>query len=282
MNCKTLLSIVTRQEDPATAMAALDAAVSLARRQDAHLEVLALGLDQTQVGYFYAGASAMLYQETLDRAQADSREVEAMVRRRLGAEDIRWSVDRAVAQLGGMSGLIAPRARFADLVILARPYGAGRGPAEEAVLEAALFEGQASVMVLPDGLTESPACDRVVVAWNQSPEAMSAIRRALPILQRAARVDITIIDPPAHGPERSDPGGMLSQWLARHGVRCDVSVLARTLPRVSDVLMRHVRDTDANLLVMGAYGHSRFRESILGGATRDLLETAQVPVFMAH
>jgi nucleotide-binding universal stress UspA family protein len=59
-------------------------------------------------------------------------------------------------------------------------------------------------------------------------------------------------------------------------------VLARTLPRVSDVLARQVRDVDAGLLVMGAYGHSRFREAIPGGATRDMLEAAEVPVFLAH
>lgn len=282
MTCKTLLYVMIGQDDSAPALTTLDAAIALARRQDAHLEVLTLGLDQTQVGYFYAGSSAILYQETLERAQADAEAAEALVRKRLHAEDIRWSVDRAVAQLGGMAGLIAQRARFADLVVLPRPYGAGRGPAHEAVIESSLFEGQAAVLVLPDMVAAPSAFDRVVVAWNQSAEALSAIRRALPMLQRAAMVDITVIDPPVHGPERSDPGGLLSQWLARHGVRAEVSVLARTLPRVSDVLMRHVRDRDADLLVMGAYGHSRFREAILGGATRDLLETAPVAVFMAH
>jgi nucleotide-binding universal stress UspA family protein len=59
-------------------------------------------------------------------------------------------------------------------------------------------------------------------------------------------------------------------------------VLAKTMPRISDVLCRHVRDQDAELLVMGAYGHSRFRESIMGGATRNMLELAELPVFMAH
>jgi nucleotide-binding universal stress UspA family protein len=123
---------------------------------------------------------------------------------------------------------------------------------------------------------------RIVVAWNQSREAMAAVRRALPFLQRADLVSITVIDPPPHGAERSDPGGLLCQMLVRHGVKAEVSVLARTLPRVSDVLARHVRDIDADMVVMGAYGHSRFREAILGGATRNMLEQAEVPVFMAH
>jgi nucleotide-binding universal stress UspA family protein len=70
--------------------------------------------------------------------------------------------------------------------------------------------------------------------------------------------------------------------LVRHGVRAEVVVLAKTAPRVSDTLARHVLDQDADLLVMGAYGHSRFREFLLGGATRDMLEHAAVPVLMAH
>ena len=77
-------------------------------------------------------------------------------------------------------------------------------------------------------------------------------------------------------------GGLLSLFLARHGVKTEIDVLSKTLPRVSDVLMRHARDTNADLMVMGAYGHSRFRESILGGATRNMLEQAPVHVFMAH
>ena len=75
---------------------------------------------------------------------------------------------------------------------------------------------------------------------------------------------------------------LTKKYLRQHGVKAEVSVLAKSLPRVSDVLARQVRDLDADLLVMGAYGHSRFREAILGGATRNMLEQAEVPVFLAH
>jgi nucleotide-binding universal stress UspA family protein len=181
-----------------------------------------------------------------------------------------------------MAHLVALRARFADLVILPRPYGGGDETAAEAVVEAALFEGQAPVLVLPDAGLGASLGKRIVVAWNQSDEALSAVRRALPMLIAAEMVNIVIIDPPTQGPERSDPGGLLTQMLARHGVRAEVSVIAKTLPRVSDVLSRHIRDQDADMLVMGAYGHSRLREAILGGATRNMLQIAEVPVFMAH
>lgn len=287
MAYKTLQTIlIAPADDPGSlspgASAALEAAITFARREDAHLEVLALGVDQTQIGYFYAGASAMIYQETMQRAQDEASALEAAARKRLGAEDVRWSVESSVAQIGGMAGLIAQRARFADLVVLPRPYGPGCGPANEATVEAALFEGAAPVLVMPGTSDSPPKAQRVIVAWNQSSEALVAVRRALPLLKRADMVDITIVDPPAHGPERSDPGGQLSQWLSRHGVRSEVTVLARTMPRVSDVLLRHARDRDADLLVMGAYGHSRFREAILGGATRNMLDQAEIPVLLAH
>jgi nucleotide-binding universal stress UspA family protein len=167
-------------------------------------------------------------------------------------------------------------------VVLPLPYGGNRGVEDEVLTEAALFEGMAPVLAVPARGMAAADPRNVVVAWNQSREALVAARRALPFLRRADAVQIVVVDPSAYGPERSDPGGLLCQYLVRHGVRAEVVVLARSLPRVSDLLARHLRDANADLLVMGAYGHSRFREAIMGGATRDMLEKAEVPVFLAH
>jgi len=174
------------------------------------------------------------------------------------------------------------RARFSDLVVQPRPYGDSHGIEDEAIVEAALFDGHAPVLVVPDTPLSPDLGRRIVLAWNQSDEALTAARAALPMLVRADAVNIAIIDPPDHGPERSDPGGAMSQFLSRHGTRTEVSVLARTMPRISDVLLRHCGDQNADLLVMGAYGHSRFREAILGGATRNMLEQTTLPVLLAH
>lgn len=275
-------SILTILSDAKSATSQLDAAVALARREDAHLDVLCIGVDRTQTGYYYAGATAILTQEAYEQAKEEAAAAEAAVRDRLGREDIRWGIDTAVSQIGALGGPVSMLARFADVVVLVKPYGKNGGPAAEAILEAALFEGHAPVLVLPEGYSGADFGSRVVLAWNQSDESLRAARAAMPILKAAAAVDVTIIDPPTHGPERSDPGGMLSQLLARHGVHAEVSVLAKTLPRTSEVITRHARDINADLIVMGAYGHSRFREAILGGATRNMLETADIPVFMAH
>ena len=282
MAYKSLLMVATSTE---RIDSILSGAARIAEAHDSHLDVLALGVDRTQIGYSYVGSGAVVLQAALDRAEQEAREVEAAARKAAGGEvpSLRWSIEAAVTQLGALTELVAQRARFADLVVLGRPYGNGQGAEAEAVVEAALFEGHAPVLILPgDGKVMSAVPRRVIIAWNQSAEAMAAVRLALPMLKQADTVNITVIDPPTHGAERSDPGGMLCQMLVRHGVRAEVSVLARTMPRVSDVLARHVRDQNADLLVMGAYGHSRFREAILGGATRNMLEQAEVPVLMAH
>ncbi|MEZ5732607.1 MAG: universal stress protein [Paracoccaceae bacterium] len=279
MAYKSILTIVT---DPAAVGAQIETAIDIARREDAHLDVLCLGVDYTQTGYYYAGAAAVLSQQAQDDARNAVEAAEATIRRRLALEDIRWSVDSSIAMVGAVGAPVALSARFSDLVVLQKPYGGDAEQAREIILEASLFEGRAPVLVVPAGTAPKEFGKRIVLAWNQSDEALSAVRAALPLLKAASLVNITIIDPPAHGPERSDPGGLLSQLLARHGVKAEVSVLARTLPRASEVLCRHARDINADMVVMGAYGHSRFREAILGGATRNMLEMADLPVFMAH
>ena len=281
MAYKSLLTVATAPDRIAAAIAA---AAAICQQADGHLETLALGVDRTQVGYSYVGAGAVVLQVALERAEADARANEAAVKAALAAQGpgLRSSVETVVTQMGALTELVAARARYADLVVLPKPYSESAGPESEAVIEAAMFEGMAPVLVVPQGGMKSAVPKRIVLAWNQGREAMVAARRALPFLKQAETVTITVIDPPTHGPERSDPGGLLCQMLVRHGVKAEVSVLARTLPRVSDVLHRTCRDIDADLLVMGAYGHSRFREAILGGATRNMLEQAELPVFMAH
>jgi len=120
------------------------------------------------------------------------------------------------------------------------------------------------------------------VAWNDGDEALHAARAALPSLKAAQSVDIAIVDPPTHAHDRTDPGGALCLWLARHGVRAEISVLAKTEPRVSDVLARFCRDRGCEAVVMGAFGHSRLREAILGGTTRGMLASVPLPLLLAH
>lgn len=284
MAYKTIITVLT---DAALVAPTLAEAEALAARSDAHLDVLCLGVDRTQAGFYYGGyggASAILMEQSMARAQGEATEVENAVRAYLKTSTIRWSCEADVAQITDISHRIGLRARFADVAVLPRPYGKDRGSELEAVAEACLFNGAVPTLIVPGG-ADAPqvaAPKRILVGWNESPEAMSAIRAALPMMLEAEKVHVVVVDPPAHGPNRSDPGGPVSQFLARHGVKTEIDVLSKTLPRVSDVLMRHAVDMQADMLVMGGYGHSRFREAVFGGATRNLLETTTLPLFMAH
>ena len=241
-----------------------------------------MGVDRTQTGYYFAGATALMHDETLAQAQALATQIETGARTLLERTDISWGIEALVTQTASVAGIVARRARFSDLVVLPKPYGENQASDAPVVVEAAMFQGQAPAIVLPGDVPVKEALDRIVVAWNESAEALCAVRAALPLLKAAKLVNILIIDPQRHAAEVSDPGAELSKMLSRHGVEVEVSIVAQTLPRVSDVINRHIQDQNADLLVMGAYGHSRFREAILGGATRNLLENAVVPVLMAH
>ena len=249
---------------------------------DAHADVLCLGIDRSQAGYYYAGANALLVQESMSRAQADAAEIKSQIMPEFDRLGIRGGVDSGVAQLADLGRAVALRSRFSDLVVLPRPYGEGRGVEAEVMVEAAMFEGGVPVLVVPEETDPMGQPETILLAWNESDEALAAARHALPFLKGAQNVRLVVIDPDPHSPERSDPGGMLAQMLSRHGARCEIDVLGRSLPRISDILARHVMDTNADMLVMGAYGHSRLREALIGGATRDMLEAIPVPVLMAH
>ena len=123
----------------------------------------------------------------------------------------------------------------------------------------------------------------MLVAWNGSREATRAANDALPILQRADRVVVLAINPgggiDGHG---EVPGADLSLHLARHGVSAEAQQVQAEDMNVGEMLLSRCADEAADLLVMGAYGRSRVRELVLGGATRHVLEHATLPVLMSH
>jgi nucleotide-binding universal stress UspA family protein len=279
MGYKSILVILS---NPADVAPVLDQAVPFATACGAHLDVLCLGIDRTQTGYYFAGATALMHDETLAFAQSEATEIEKAARDELDGSALTWGVEALVAQSASVGGIVARRARYSDLAIVAKPYGEDLPADTPIMVEAAMFQGQTPAIVLAAETAPTASPEKIVVAWNESAEALTAIRRAMPLLIAAKSVNICIVAPERHGAEAADPGSELSKMLSRHGVAVEVSILPQTLSRVSEVISRHVADQNADLLVMGAYGHSRFREAILGGATRNMLEHASVPVFMAH
>lgn len=278
---KSVLTILT---DTGAVTAQLTAAAGFARAQNAHLHVLAIGIDRLPAAYGDLGTSVSIASASIARAASDSRAVAAAVQSQLAAEgDQRWSVETVIARSGDLSSVIARPARLADLVIAQRTADDLRREEEEVVLESVMFDGRAPVLLTPaTGLGQSAAPQRVVIAWNESAEAAAAIRGALPLLRQASEVSVAMIAPALHEADMADPGVGLSTLLSRHGIRAEVNILPRTMTRIGDTITRHAVDWNADLLVMGAYGHSRLREAIFGGATRAILTDCPIPVLLAH
>ena len=280
MAYKTITVIVTDDMGDAPA---LDAALAIAQREGAHLDVHCLGIDPARYDVMPVGATAMILESGAQEARERADHLVEWVRKAMPATLVRHAVQPVVVPQLGLDTMVSRLARYSDLFVATKPYGPGRSPLQVTVLEAALFGTGAAILIVPDAVHDySVPFRRVVVAWNESDESFAVVRAAMPVLTAADHVDIVMVDPPSHTPERSDPGGSVSVMLSRQGVRTEVSILARTLPRVSEVLARFAGEHGADAIVMGAYGHSRFRESILGGATRDMLETTTVPLIMAH
>jgi nucleotide-binding universal stress UspA family protein len=138
------------------------------------------------------------------------------------------------------------------------------------------------VLVVPDGWQGEAIPGTVVAGWDGSMHAIRALEAALPLLQRAPSVKLALVNPDMlselHGEE---PGADMALFLARHGVPVDI-VVERTSATPGEALMALARDSGAGLIVSGAYGHSRYREWVLGGATRELLAHSPVPLLIAH
>jgi len=176
---------------------------------------------------------------------------------------------------------IVVHARYADLSIVGqRQERRARLWGPEDIL---LSLGGPTLIMPENPAISDPVGDRILVAWNATREARRAVGDALPILARAAQVTVLIVDPPAlsAGP-RPEPGANIARYLAAHGISPQLKCLASDGIDAGTVILREANAVGADMIVMGAYGHSRIVELVLGGATRTVLQEAQLPVFMSH
>jgi nucleotide-binding universal stress UspA family protein len=273
-----IISTVLTDSDASTE--GLDAAITLAARMDAHLEIFVVTICHSETNNYFMGAEAMTIERQTRDAMAEREKLDAWVNDRMPGEPVRWALQSATVQGPALTPYLARKLQFCDLVVLPRPYQ--DNPDAEALVESCLFAAERPVLMIPKGCKAPDAGGHILMGWNGGAEALAAARAALPLLQQADVADICIIDPPMHGADRSDPGGAMAQYLMRHGTRSEVAVLAKTEPHVGEILLRRAREVGAHLIVSGAYGHSRLREAVFGGATRSLLERADRPILMSR
>jgi len=254
--------------------ARMQAGLDLARAFEGHLSCLhvtAFTEYMTADPIFSAALPIAVTQALEARQQAIRDTTEA----RLKSEDVPWDylhLDDDIATA------IVRHSVFADIVVLSRALAAfERNDPLPIVAEVAL-SARSPVLAVPPELRRLDLDAPVVIAWNGSPEVSAAIRLSLPILKRAKSVHLVTVDKHA----QDYPLDTAARYLSRHGIKAEIDARERGSSKVEQVLLAAVRDLKAGLLVMGAYGHSRVRERILGGVTRNLLGESPVPLLLAH
>ena len=260
----------------------LELALALADRCDAHLVGLFAVSAPRLPSYVRTDTSAML-QAVQDRrraeAAAEAAELFRAAAARYGSVKTEWRASNADALRA-----VQLNARYSDLVIAGqreRDNEGASGVAPEFVDELVLSCGR-PVLLVPYAGHVRDAGKRALVAWNASAEAARAVADALPLLERAERVEVVVFDGGPVGDHGEEPGADAALYLARHGVNATVSRYGIPHVDVGSQILTRAADMSVDLVVMGAYGHSRLRELVLGGATRTILESMTVPVLMSR
>ncbi|WP_186420838.1 universal stress protein [Bosea sp. CS1GBMeth4] len=207
--------------------------------------------------------------------------VEARLRQRLARLGAVHELRRLDAFPGFMEQAVATEARWNDLFVATCPRD-GDPARWRAMIEGVMFEGGRGLYLLPPAAELRSAIRTVLVGWVDARQSARAVAEAMPLILQASQIHVVTVREEAHG--RMGGAEILADitaHLARYGVKATANVL-NTDTTAADALLAEADKVSADLIVAGAYGHSRFREWVLGGATEDLLMAAPVPLLLAH
>jgi nucleotide-binding universal stress UspA family protein len=171
--------------------------------------------------------------------------------------------------------------RYADVLVLGQPNETDGSGVEPDFAERVLLEVGRPVLIIPYAGEFPTVGTKVLVAWNASREATRALTDSIPILREAKEVNVIAFNPKG-APHGEVPGADIGLYLARHGIKVNVSQQTAEDVDVGNQILSRAADLDVDLIVMGAYGRARVSELILGGATRTVVQSMTVPVLMSH
>lgn len=274
-------TILVHVDNTDAAPARIKLAADLARREGAHLIGTALtGVPRYMCSGSPFDISGQFVSDYLRMAEKQADEALARFEDLADRAEI-TSREQRRADEDEYTGLCL-HARYADLVVLGQAVKGAeqRGGATSDLPQHVVLHCGRPVLMVPAKGQFSGLARHPVIAWNSSVEAARAVTAALPLLQRADKVTVLLFTNQGDS-KATEPGADIAQYLVRHGVEVDV----KCCPAASDAghaILSEAAKLQADLLVMGAYGHSRFREMVLGGATRTVLNELPLPVLMAH
>lgn len=256
-------------------------AISVAEAFSAHLAGVAFAGRGVVPSYFMPGVPPYVLDDVLrdsnQQAAAALERFEAAAKRSALSVECRLDTENGFSPAQSFSTM----ARRFDLSIIMQSDDTN-GPENDLLIEAALFDSGRPMIVVPYIQKGGLKVERIVCCWDGSSAAARAINDSLPILRRAALVELFIVTNEKTKGGNEFRGADMANHLARHDVKVEMTALPGADSDVANVILSHVADCGGDMLVMGGYGHSRLHEFILGGATRGILATMTVPVFISH
>jgi nucleotide-binding universal stress UspA family protein len=262
---------------------ALTAGIALAGALQARLTVLELVTVPKPSGGSWGLVPDVALAEAYRRLRAQSEVNVERLRRRLEAIEIASEVRLVETVFSAPERIAAHHAHFADLCIVCGPEAGAQGEAPRAYFASMLLESGRPVLMVPPDCKGGLPPRTVVVAWRATREAARAVHDAIPLLARAQRVDVLAVEAAGGDPGRGEvPVAEMAAHLARNGVNVNVVRHDPGSRPVGAIVLEHARESAAQMIVAGGYGHSRLREWAMGGVTRELLKSAPIPVFFSH
>lgn len=253
----------------------LQVALDVCRMFDAHLTLLHV---TPYSGYIAVDPLGGVFAQGTIIADLNARESELHqdILAKLEHEDVRWDW---VTMDGDVADSIAAASKLTDLVILSqRSNTENSSQMPLPIVDDIVVNAGCAVLLVTNGVNRLQGIDSAVIGWNGSAESAHAIRMAVPLLKKASSVHIASVG----GEDEEYPQADANCYLSRHNIVSDLHELPGTGRSAAMTLHDFAVSKQASVLVMGAYGRSRLRETLLGGVTRTLLGSSKIPLLLSH
>jgi nucleotide-binding universal stress UspA family protein len=280
MSCKTILVYLN---DITRAERLLGAAAALAQKHKAHLTGLAVVPPYVVTPAYDATAVSTTIDAHRIAYQTDMAKLKAMFNETGRRQELSCEWQEADAEFGSAAAQVLERARSVDLVVMSQDNANWSYSTFLEASDRIVMEAGRPVLVVPNIGRAALPPKRALIAWNGRREATRAAFDAIQLLPHGADVTVLWVDTSSDPVIAGEaPGVDLCTTLARHGFKCEAASAHAPNGDAAEAILREATARGADLVVMGAYGHSRFREFIMGGASRDVLARMDRPVLMSH
>lgn len=277
MPIKDILTVLDLAGDQPAAKYALE----FGRVHDAHVTGLAVSFEPVVPAFAAAPMPVDYLQAAHDQAIAAAKDAKDQFDEFARLAGVKSESRLAEILTGGPLDNVLAHCRPTDLVVIGQSNPDKPEPMRELLIETILFESGVPVLLVPYIGSKSFEPNNVLIGWDGSSTATRAIHASIPVLEKADKVTVLVIEKKANS-QAGQPGAEVANYLARHNMNVTIDVVSNPQTGVADTVLNYVTDNNNDLVVMGGYGHSRMREFLFGGATREILEAMTVPVLMAH